>query len=111
MRGHVLLGNHEGLIVGHTSEKFWLEHAEARRDLQRAFIEDAGHTLGSAPQALKVAADGLAQSVLIRDSAFAKLADHGGPLTSAGRARRAFAVWSASLDKTERHLRLLGPNT
>jgi hypothetical protein len=76
--------------------------------LRQAIVEDAGHTADDAPRALLVAADGLAQAVLVRDSAFARVVQQGGPLTSTGRTRRAFQVWTAALDRVERHLRLVG---
>ena len=55
-----------------------------------------------------IAADGLAQAMLVRDSAYLRMVEAGGPLTSSGRTRRAFLVWTAALDRTEKHLRLIG---
>lgn len=106
--GHATKGNGLALVAGHRSAAFWAAEAEERRELQRVLVEDAGHSLDTAPRALLVAADGLAQAVLVRDSAFARVVESGGPLTSAGRTRRAFAVWTQALDRVERHLRLLG---
>ena len=106
--GHALPGNGLAVVAGHRSVAFWTAHEEARQEQQRVIVEDAGHTLDDAPHALLVAADGLAQSVLVRDSAFARIVEAGGPLTSSGRTRRAFTVWTAALDRVERHLRLLG---
>ncbi|HEX2253147.1 MAG TPA: hypothetical protein VHQ65_07765 [Thermoanaerobaculia bacterium] len=106
--GHALPGNGLAVVAGHRSVEFWQAHEAERRELQRLVVEDAGHTLHDAPRALLVAADGLAQAVLIRDSAFARVVDSGGPLTSSGRTRRAFTVWSSAVDRVERHLRLLG---
>ena len=101
-------GNGLAVVTGSRSVAFWQEHEQARRELQDALIVDAGHQPDDAPRALVIAADGLAQAMLIRDSAFARVVEAGGPLTSAGRTRRAFAVWTAALDRTERHLRLVG---
>lgn len=106
--GHVLQGNGLAVVAGHRSVAFWQEHERERRELQRAVIEDAGHTLADVPRALLLAADGLAQAVLVRDSAYLRLTESGGPLTSAGRTRRAFTVWTTAADRVERHLRLLG---
>lgn len=106
--GHVLTGNGLAVVAGNRSVAFWTEHERERRALQRAIVEDAGQTLAAAPRALLVAADGLAQAVLVRDSAFARVVESGGPLTSAGRTRRAFNVWTAAADRVERHVRLLG---
>jgi hypothetical protein len=77
--------------------------------MRQAIIADNGYTNESdAPRALSTAADGLAQAVLLRDSAFMRVLESGGPLSSAGRPRRAFVVWSADSDRVERHLRLIG---
>ena len=92
--GHVLTGNGLAVVAGHRSVAFWNEHERDRRALQRAVVEDAGQTLATAPQALLLAADGLAQAVLVRDSAFARVCEAGGPLTSAGRTRRACCYFS-----------------
>ena len=69
---------------------------------------NAGHTDIDAPEALRRVADGLGQSVLIRDSAFARVAEAGGPLTSSDRARRAFDVWFKATTAVERHARTIG---
>jgi hypothetical protein len=106
--GHVLKGNGLAVVTGSRSVAFWEEHSEERRELQRIIVEDLGHKLEDAPKALLVAADGLAQSMLVRDSAYLRLAAEGGPLTSAGRTRRVFSVWCAATDRVERHLRLIG---
>ena len=106
--GHVLRGNEVALVVGHRSPAFWREHAEARRELREAVVADAGHVTDDAPRALLLAADSIAQATLIRDSAFLRLVEAGGPLTSHGRTRRAFVVWCAAVDRVERHLRLIG---
>ena len=106
--GHVLTGNTEALVVGHRSAAFWREHEEKRQELQNALIIDAGYELDDAPRALEIAADGLAQAMLVRDSAYLRMVDSGGPLTSGGRTNRAFVVWIAALDRTEKHLRLIG---
>jgi len=95
-------------VVGHRSAEFWSEHEAQRRSLQRAIVTDAGHTLEDAPKTLQIAADGLSQAVLVRDSAYARMVESGGPLTSKGRTRRAFSVWCAALDRVERHVRVLG---
>ena len=106
--GHVLTGNDLALVVGHRSAAFWREHAEAQREIRDAIIADAGHEPGDAPRALELAADGAAQAALIRDSAFTRMVQQGGPLTVKGKTRHAFKIWCAALDRAERHLRLVG---
>ena len=106
--GHVLKGNGLAMVVSHRSAIFWCEHEQIRRELSEAVIRDSGHDPEDAPRALELAADGIAQAALVRDSAYQRMVEAGGPLTSAGRTRRAFNVWCAALDRTERHLRLLG---
>ncbi len=107
-RGHVLPGNQTALVAGHRSAAFWKAQAAALRELEDAVLSDAGHSRESAPEALKQAASGLAQAVTIRDSAFSRVSESGGPLTSAGRTRRALVVWVQACDRVERHLRLVG---
>ncbi len=106
--GHVLTGNDLALVVGHRSAAFWREHAEAQREIRDAIIADAGYELYDAPRALELAADGAAQAALVRDSAFTRMVQQGGPLTVKGKTRHAFTIWCAALDRTERHLRLVG---
>ena len=106
--GHVLRGNDLALVVGHRSIAFWAEHAEAQREIQDSIIADAGHEPGDAPRALMLAADGAAQAALIRDSAFTRMVEAGGPMTVKGKTRQAFKIWCAALDRAERHLRLVG---
>jgi hypothetical protein len=106
--GHVVLGNGLALVTGAHSAAFWAEHEALGRELRNAIIADAGHTEDDAPRALAIAAESIAQATLIRDSAYIRLAESGGPLAASGRVRRAFAVWSASVDRLERHLKLVG---
>jgi hypothetical protein len=96
------------LVVGVSSVTFWREHAAARREIRAAIIADAGRTEADAPRALAIAAESIAQAVLIRDSAYLRLAEAGGPLAASGRVRRAFVAWSTAVDRLERHLRLVG---
>ena len=43
----------------------------------------------------------------LRDSAYVRIVESGGPLTSNGRTRRAYGVWLSASDRVERHLRLI----
>ena len=107
-KGHLIRGNQAALVVGHRSAIFWQQHAEAQREIRDSIITDAGHEPGDAPRALELAADGAAQAALIRDAAFIRMVEQGGPLTSKSKTRAAFKIWSAALDRVERHLRLVG---
>ena len=106
--GHVVRGNGLALVVGATSAAFWREHEQARREIASAVMADAGYTSEDAPRTLAIAAESIAQAVLIRDSAYLRLAEAGGPLASSGRVRRAFVAWGAAVDRLEHHLRLVG---
>jgi hypothetical protein len=106
--GRFVAGNRAALVVGASSSAFWAAHAAARREIWRDVIADFGYTETDAPRALQLAADGLAQASLLRESAFAKLVESGGPMTSAGRTRRAFVVWQVAADRVEHYLRLVG---
>ena len=107
--GHLLPGNQAALVTGERSRAFWREHAKARRELREAIITDAGHDPeDSPPRALELAADSVAQAALVQGAAYQRMLEAGGPLTSAGRTRRAFAVWVQATDRLERHLRLVG---
>lgn len=106
--GHVIRGNDLALVVGATSSAFWAEHEQALREIANAVIADAGHTPQDAPKAFAIAAESIAQATLIRDSAYARMAEAGGPLAASGRVRRAFTAWCAAVDRVERHLRVVG---
>ena len=106
--GRFVRGNRAALVVGERSAAFWTQHEQARRDLRTAVIIDAGHREADAPKALQLAADSIAQTTLLQASAFAHLVESGGPLTSSGRTRRAYAVWLTATDRLERGLRLVG---
>lgn len=106
--GRFVTGNRAALVVGQHSAEFWAQQAEVRAQLVTTILTDAGYTEADAPAALKLAADGIAQAALLRDSAFARVVESGGPLTTRGRARRAFSVWLLASDRLERHLRLVG---
>jgi hypothetical protein len=87
---------------------FWQAHENARREIRQDVLADVGYTEAEAPRTLGIAVESIAQATLIRDSAYIRLVEAGGPLASSGRVRRAFVVWSAAVDRLERHLRLVG---
>jgi hypothetical protein len=61
-----------------------------------------------APTALLEAADGAAQALLIRNSAFLRLVESGGPTTLHDRRRTALDVWERASDRALRHLQVIG---
>ena len=107
-RGRFVPGNTANMVVGERSRRFWHEHELVRQEIRLGILTDQGHTPDDAPRALVVAADGMAQAQILRDAAYDRLVEVGGPLTSHGRARRAFTVWLAAADRVERHVRLVG---
>ena len=110
-RGHLLPGNRVAVLTGAHSAGFWSKHEEECEEIQDAVIKDAGHDPRKpldVPKSLAIAAESIAQCVLVRDSAYLRLAAEGGPLSSSGRARRGFTVWASAIDRLERHLRLVG---
>jgi len=107
-KGHQLKGYAGPALVSAHSALFWESAQDALRDIVAGTLSDAGHTAGEAPRALLAGAEGFAQSVLIRDAAFHRIAQSGGPFTSGDRERRVFAVWESASASVERHVRLLG---
>lgn len=107
--GHPLKGAAgPALVVGNRGAAFWRQHEEARQEIRKAIIADQGLSETDAPRALQLAAESIAQAVLVRDSAYTRLVEAGGPLSSSGRTRRCFTVWAMSVDRVERHLKLVG---
>ncbi len=106
--GHTWRGSALALVTGARSAQFWQQAVGARHELAAAIIADAGQVEVSAPRALQLAADSIAQAALLQTSAFERLVESGGPFTSSGRTRRAFSVWLSATDRLERHLKLVG---
>jgi hypothetical protein len=107
-KGHALPKNTRALASGQCSAAFWRAHDAARSEIASAIVADAGHSRDDAPRALTLAADAIAQATLVQQSAFLRMVESGGPLTTADRARRAFMVWLAATDRLERFVRLVG---
>jgi hypothetical protein len=107
--GHPLVGTAgPGLVTAARSATFWAAIEDTQREIERQIIADAGHTAEDAPRTLQLAAAGLAQAALLRDSSFQRVVESGGPLTSADRGRRCLVVWQIAADRVERYLRVLG---
>jgi hypothetical protein len=107
--GRFTTGNKAALVVGARSSAFWAGVNDVRVSMRDAILRDAGCT-DDATQVLSTLADGLVQASLVRDAAFQRLVESGGPTTTHGRTRRAFQVWLSSLDRCERLARLIGIN-
>lgn len=106
--GRFTTGNRAAVVHGARSARFWNSASGALAALRRQVLSDLGHDANDAPAALSAAVDGLAQAVMLRDSAFARIAESGGPTTLRGRRRAAFRVWQEAADRVERHARLVG---
>jgi hypothetical protein len=106
--GRFTRGNTAAMTHGARSTAFWNAVAAAQDAARAAILSDLGHDLDDAPHALLRAVDGLIQAVLIRDAAFTRIAELGGPTTLRGRHRAAFRVWAEAADRAERHMRLIG---
>lgn len=107
-RGHALKGNTRALVVGDRSLQFWQAAEATRREIVEGALADAGASLEDATKALRICADGLAQATLVRDAAFARVMESGGPLSSDGRTGRCLVAWLQASDRVEKYLRLLG---
>jgi hypothetical protein len=92
-------GNQARLLVGERSIAFWTSQEAVRREMVDAVLRDLGTTREDASVAVLACADSLAQACLVRDSAFLRLAENGGPLSASDRARRSFVVWAAAFDR------------
>ena len=98
-RGHVLAGNTAAVLTGEHSVQFWSGAEGARRQLRDAVLSDNGYTADEAPTTFVVVAEALAQAKQVGDSAFVRMQESGGPLSAAGRPRRAFQVWLQAVDR------------
>ena len=107
-RGHALKANTLALTSGARSTQFWQAAEAERQRLRRELLANKGLRELDAPAALVAVADGAAQAVLLRDGAFQRLIDSGGPMTSADRARRVFAVWATCCERAQRALQAFG---
>jgi hypothetical protein len=101
-------GNRAALVAGQHSAAFWRGVEAVRAEGRRALLAQRGHAEADAPLALVHAVDGAVQAVLLRDSAFLRIVESGGPTTLRGRRRVAFRIWTEASDRAERLLRLIG---
>jgi hypothetical protein len=106
--GRWVVGNRGALVAGADSTRFWAQAEAAQREIEAGLLQDAGHGADDAPRALRLAVAGIAQAALVRDSAYQRLVESGGPLTSRGRGRRAFVIWLQASERLHRGLQLVG---
>jgi hypothetical protein len=107
-KGKFRPGNTAALKHGLKTAAFWSQVEQSMHEAIALRLVDLGFTPETAPAALLAAVRGEQQAIIIRDSAFARLVETSGPLTSKDRRRSAFAIWAAASDRAERHQRLLG---
>lgn len=102
-------GNTLSTVIGHTSASFWSARQPLLLEVMGAVLRDAGYANpDEAPRALVLAAESIAQAALVRDAAFLRLSESGGPLSAAGRVRRAYRVWESACDRLRGHLAMVG---
>lgn len=90
--GHVVAGNLLALTVGHRSPRAQAAHRPAVQARVRELVEAKGYTEDQAPPDLRIIGTHLAWSERWRAEADERIEQSGGPLTSAGRERRALKV-------------------
>jgi hypothetical protein len=102
-------GNQAATVTGSRSLQFWAAADAQREQLTLGILRDRGFaTLAEAPVTLRLAAQGAAQAQIVRDSAFARLVESGGPLSGSDRERGAHKVWAAASDRLLRHVQVVG---
>lgn len=106
--GHLIRGNMAAATAGHRSVRFWEAHEEDHRERVRAVLVARGEDPQDPDPGMLAAAQGFAQAVIVRDSAYLRMAQEGGPLSSSGKVRRVFVVWKEASDKVLYHLAKLG---
>ncbi len=107
--GRFVRGNQAATITGARSIAFWREAEAAKYELAAAVCRDLGHAgLEDAPVTVRQTALGLAQAAIVRDSAWQRLIENGGPLTGKDRERGAHRIWAGNADRVLRHTSTLG---
>lgn len=109
-RGRFAPGNSCALKVGEHSAAFWAGAQAAQHEIMTAVLRDLGHgDEASAPAAVTAVVRNLAQGVLLRDAAFSKIVEQGGPQTEpTSRARAALRIWAESADKVLAAAKVIG---
>jgi hypothetical protein len=95
------------LVTGEHSALFWVGAEAVRQELTCKLLRDRG-VADDPPTALLEAANGAAQALIIRDSAFRRLVESGGPTTLHDRRRTALDVWESASDRALKHLQVIG---
>jgi hypothetical protein len=107
--GRFLRGNLAAMITGERSRQFWQAAEASRREMRRAYLAQRGFAREQdAPATLVAAADGAAQAVLLRNGAFERVIEAGGPVTTNDRQRAVVKSWENASDRAFRHLQVIG---
>jgi hypothetical protein len=106
--GRFIRGNRAALVCGHRSGAFWAAAEATEREITAAAIRDAGYAIDDCPAVLARASAAFARASLMEEASFRHVASSDGPLTAAGRTRRAFNVWQQSSARVSDLARLLG---
>ena len=106
--GKFARGNRAAVVTGSRSVQFWQAAEAALEEMTVAILADRGCAYADAPVALRLAARGAAQAVLIREAAFARMTESGGPLSGSDRERGAHKIWAAASDRVLRHTQAIG---
>jgi hypothetical protein len=107
-RGRFITANTVALVTGERSRAFWMAAEGQRRETRQALLQQRGHTEADAPPALVLLCDGAAQACLVRDGAFNRLVESGGPTTTRGRHRAIVKTWESASDRAMKHLQAIG---
>jgi hypothetical protein len=102
------VANTLALIIGQHSTQFWVTVAGTVSAQRPAVLRDLGLDPADAPAILIAAVDGLLQAQALRDAAFHRIAESGGPTTIRGRHRAALKVWESASDRVVALTRILG---
>lgn len=107
--GRFARGNTAAVVTGARSLQFWAAAEAHRQAIRAGILADKGFAREQdAPVALRLAADGAAQAQLVRDSAFARMIEDGGPLSGTGRERGPHKIFATNSDRVLRHVQAIG---
>ena len=106
--GRFARGNRAAVVTGARSVQFWQEAEAALDEMASSILADRGFAYADAPVALRLAARGAAQAAIVRDAAYTRMVESGGPLSGSDRERGAHKIWAAASDRVLRHTQAIG---